>query len=1172
MRTDESSVDYGEIPEAMGMIRYTARLFPARHRMPNPSPTHLFQLNWPSQGQQRWQQPQGSALALALAEAVQRATGPVLLMLPENAQLESMSDALRFFLPEDYPVLGFPDWETLAYDRFSPHPDQIAERLRTLQQLPQLQRGVVVAGATALLGKVAPQAWIQREALSLRKGQRIDRESFRLQLEHSGYQLSSQVMEHGEYALRGSLIDLFPVGSDQPLRIDLFDDEIESLRYFEPETQRSGEHIEQLQLLPAREFPLNEEGIKHFRQQWRARFAGDPNESPLYRDVSQGLAPSGIEYYLPLFHNALESVLDALPKSTHVLLLGELEPILKAFFAETEERYQERRLDPERPVLEPTELFLQPEALFSALHAFPRVRMDRFEDESGVHALVSRTPPALRIQHRQEQPLEALLNFIEDIENQRGRVLLAAESAGRRQALIELLAPYGQRPYPVEGWQEFLQSDVALCITLAPLEQGLWLEQPNVAVVAESQLHGEQVLQRRRRKRAGMDPDAVIHSLTELKPGDPVVHLEHGVGRYRGLQTLDAGGMVAEYLVLEYDRADKLYVPVSSLHLVGRYSGAEADKAPLHRLGSDQWEKARKKAAQKARDSAAELLAIYAKRAAREGRPVDLVEDAWLRFSSEFAFEETPDQHNAIHAVLEDMRASRPMDRLICGDVGFGKTEVAMRAAFLAVHAGRQVAVLVPTTLLAQQHFENFRDRFADWPVRIEVVSRFRAGGETEQALKDTADGKVDILIGTHKLLQPDVKFKDLGLVIIDEEHRFGVRQKERFKALRAEVHVLTLTATPIPRTLNLSLAGLRDLSIIATPPTNRVAIKTFVREWDPALIREACLREIRRGGQVYFLHNQVETIERTAREIAELLPEASVAIAHGQMRERELEEVMRDFYHRRANILVCTTIIETGIDIPTANTIIMDRADRLGLAQLYQLRGRVGRSHHRAYAYLIVPPRGSMTADAVKRLEAIAALEDLGVGFTLAVHDMEIRGAGELLGEGQSGHMQEIGFELYAEMLERAVADLKAGRAPDPEADIGKDSEVDLRAPALIPEDYLPDVNARLVMYKRIATAADAAALDELQVEMIDRFGLLPEALKTLFQVTLLRQHARALGIQKIEAHAEGARLRFGESPNLDPSRILELIQTQPKTYQLDGPTGLRVIADWESPSARGD
>lgn len=1110
----------------------------------------------------RWARLHGSSQGLAIASAAQASDRLLLVVTADTAAANRLKHELRFYLGEDseLPVLHFPGWETLPYDAFSPHQYIISERLATLHHLPATQRGILIAPIATLMHRLPPRSYLDARALLLDTGQKMDLEQMRQQLDASGYRYVSQVMEHGEFTIRGALLDLFPMGSQLPYRIELFDDEIDSMRSFDVETQRSLEKTNSMRLLPAHEFPLDEDGIRQFRSAWRLAFAGDPQRSPLYRDVSLGLAPGGIEYYLPLFFHETATLFDYLPETTLAFSLEGSEAAAEQFWEECKHRHEQLRHDLERPVLAPGELFLRADEVLGALGNFPRTQIQAFELEPRASHInfACIPPPALTLDVRAEKPTAALQKFLAGF---KGRCLFAVESAGRREALLDLLGGTGIKPQTVDSWHEFVRGDAHPGLLVAPLERGLLLQEPSLAVIAEPQLYGEQVMQRRRRKsRSGWDAEAVIRNLAELQAGAPVVHEEHGVGRYLGLQTLDISGLAQEFLTLEYAGGDKLYVPVSSLQLISRYAGLSPESAPLHKLGSGQWEKAKRKASEKIRDVAAELLAIHAQRAARQGHKYSLDWAGYQAFAAGFPFETTPDQQAAIDAVLEDLQDRRPMDRLVCGDVGFGKTEVAMRAAFVAVMGGRQVAMLVPTTLLAQQHHESFRDRFADWPVRIESLSRFRSKKEQAQVVEGLKQGTVDIIIGTHKLLQEDISLNRLGLVIIDEEHRFGVRQKERFKALRAEVDILTLTATPIPRTLNMSLAHIRDLSIIATAPAHRMAIKTFISEWQDALIHEAMLREIKRGGQVYFLHNDVDTIEKMADELAALLPEATVRHAHGQMPERELERVMSDFYHQRFNVLVCTTIIETGIDIPTANTIIINRADKLGLAQLYQLRGRVGRSHHRAYAYLIVPPRKQMTADAVKRLEALAAIEELGTGFTLATHDMEIRGAGELLGEEQSGQMQEIGFSLYSELLERAVNALKAGKEPELDRPLDHGTEIDLHIPALIPEDYLPDVHSRLILYKRIASATSSEALRDLQVEMIDRFGLLPEPLKNLIHITELKLQAMQLDIRKIELGPAGGRITFIPQPNIDGLKIIQLIQNQARIYQLDGQERLRI------------
>ena len=1116
-----------------------------------------------------WAQLAGSSQGLAICEAARHHHGPLLVITPDSHHATRLEHEIRFFTgaaQDSLPVLTFPDWETLPYDSFSPHQDIISQRLTTLYQLPALERGVLIVPVETLLHRIAPSEYVQGRSLLLETGARFDLAAMRVRLEASGYRCVSQVMEHGEFAVRGSLLDLFPMGSSQPYRIDLFDDCIDSLRSFDTETQRSHGTVPSICLLPAREFPLDEDAVTLFRQNYRTRFEGDPQQSPLYRDVSSGFVPPGIEYYLPLFFNHTHTLLDYLPQASRVFIMEGVEPAAHAFWRTAGERHEQRRHDRERPLLAPELIFVPPEALLTGLQSYSQVQLQAASHPTATN-FATATPPELTLDGRAAQPAARLTEFLATFS---GRVLLAAETSGRRETLIDLLKSSGLHPTQFADWPSFIAGDAPLGITVAPLEHGLLLPEAHIAVIAEQQLFGEQVLQRRRRKARTRDAEGLVRNLAELTLGSPVVHEDHGVGRYLGLQILDVSGLQMEFLTLEYAGGDKLYVPVASLHLISRYTGATPEQAPWHKLGGEQWARAKRKAAERVRDVAAELLEIHARRAAREGHAFTLDAHDYLAFAAAFPFEETPDQHDAINSVLADLQSGKPMDRLVCGDVGFGKTEVAMRAAFVAVQGGRQVAILVPTTLLAQQHYQNFKDRFADWPVRIEAISRFRSKKEQDVVIKGLDEGTIDIVIGTHKLLQEGIVFKRLGLVILDEEHRFGVRQKERFKQLRAEVDVLTLTATPIPRTLSLSLSGLRDLSIIATPPARRIAVKTFVREWDRALIQEAVLREIKRGGQVYFLHNDVDTIEKMARDLTTLVPEASVRVAHGQMRERELEQVMLDFYHQRFNILVCTTIIETGIDVPSANTIIINRADKFGLAQLYQLRGRIGRSHHSAYAYLIIPHHSAISADAHKRLEVIESIQELGAGYTLATHDLEIRGAGELLGENQSGQMQEIGFTLYGELLERAVASLKAGREPELDRPLDHGAEIDLRLPALIPDDYLPDVHARLMLYKRIASATTEDELRELQVEMIDRFGLLPAAAKNLFALTGLKLKAQPLGIRKIEAGEAGARVIFNDHPAVDPGKIIALIQGQPKVYKLDGQNKLRMIKALPDAAAR--
>jgi len=1125
-----------------------------------------------------WGRLYGSSRALAIAKATERASGPVLAVVEDVQATARLQAELRFFLAgSELPVLSFPDWETLPYDQFSPLPELVSERLLTLHRLPGLQRGILVVPTGTLLQRLAPREYVDGHSLVLAVGDRLDPDATRRRLEQAGYQCVSQVIAHGEFAVRGSLLDLFPAGSDLPYRIDLFDEEVESIRTFDPDSQRSRDQVSHIRLLPAREFPLSEEGIAAFRQGYRGTFEGNPKQSLIYREVSSGSVPGGLEYYLPLFFERTATLFDYLPAGTLVIEDAQCREAAERFFSDVTARYEQRRRDLERPLLPPNRLYLTSDELASRLNCMAGVMhqttevAERRKGFSGVVNFATRALPALGIQARAAQPAGALQAFLAASGR---RVLFTAESAGRREVLLENLHGFDIEARPVAGWQAFVASGETLGLAVSPLEQGVFLqhegEHEALALITETQLYGAQVRQTHRRQRAARDGEAVVRNLTELHLGAPVVHEDHGVGRYLGLQILEVGGMTTEFLTLEYAQGDKLYVPVASLHLISRYTGVSEAAAPLHRLGSGQWEKLKRRAAEKVRDVAAELLDIYARRATRQGFAFPTDGEDFAAFATAFEFEETPDQQQTIAAVLADMADLKPMDRVVCGDVGFGKTEVAMRAAFAAVQGSKQVAVLVPTTLLAQQHYENFSDRFADWPVRIESLSRFRTAKEQQRILAGLADATVDIVVGTHKLLQKGITFKRLGLIIVDEEHRFGVRHKEQLKSLRTKVDILTLTATPIPRTLNMAMSGLRDLSIIATPPVARHPIKTFMSQWNDTLIQEACLRELKRGGQIYFLHNQVETIDNTARKLAALIPEAHVQVAHGQLRERDLEQVMRDFYHRRFNLLVCTTIIESGIDVPSANTILINRADKLGLAQLHQLRGRVGRSHHRAYAYLLTPPPAAITPDAKKRLEAIESLEDLGAGFTLATHDMEIRGAGELLGEEQSGRIQEIGFSLYMDLLERAIAALKAGRTPKLDRPLDQGAEIDLAVPALLPDDYLPDVHSRLVMYKRIAGAATGADLKELQVEMIDRFGLLPDLAKNLLAITELKLKVKPFGIKKIEAGPTGGCILFDAEPRIDPARMIELIQSNPKEFKLDGTDKLCFFHNLADPAKR--
>ncbi|KFX18650.1 transcription-repair coupling factor [Pectobacterium parvum] len=1114
----------------------------------------------PKAGEQRLLgQLTGAACAVECAEIIERHAGLVVLIAPDMQNALRLRDEIQQFT--DQHVTTLPDWETLPYDSFSPHQEIISTRLSTLYQLPNMTRGVLILPVNTLMQRICPHSFLHGHALVLKKGQRLSRDKLRSQLEQAGYRSVDQVMEHGEYATRGALLDLFPMGSEEPYRIDFFDDEIDSLRLFDVDTQRTLNEVPHINLLPAHEFPTDKSAIELFRSQWREQFEVRRDAEHIYQQVSKGVWPAGIEYWQPLFFSEpLPSLFSYFPNNTLIVNTGNIEQSAERFWQDIQQRFESRRVDPMRPLLPSDSLWLRVDGLFTELKAWPRVqlRTDTLPEKAANVNLAYLPLPELAIQHQQKSPLDALRRFIEQFE---GQIIFSVESEGRRETLQELLARIKLNPTLINTLEQAQERGTYLIIGAS--EHGFIDTLRQRALICESDLLGERVSRRRQDSRRTINTDTLIRNLAELRPGQPVVHLEHGVGRYAGLTTLEAGGIKAEYLILTYAGEDKLYVPVSSLHLISRYAGGADENAPLHKLGGDAWSRARQKAAERVRDVAAELLDIYAQRAAKSGFAFKHDKTQYQLFCESFPFETTPDQAQAINAVLSDMCQPLAMDRLVCGDVGFGKTEVAMRAAFLAVENHKQVAVLVPTTLLAQQHFDNFRDRFANWPVKIEMISRFRSAREQTQVLKETQEGKVDILIGTHKLLQSDVHWRDLGLLIVDEEHRFGVRHKERIKAMRADVDILTLTATPIPRTLNMAMSGMRDLSIIATPPARRLAVKTFVREYDNLVVREAILRETLRGGQVYYLYNDVENIEKATQRLAELVPEARIAIGHGQMRERELERVMNDFHHQRFNVLVCTTIIETGIDIPSANTIIIERADHFGLAQLHQLRGRVGRSHHQAYAYLLTPNPKAMSTDAQKRLEAIASLEDLGAGFALATHDLEIRGAGELLGDDQSGQMTSVGFSLYMELLESAVEALKAGREPSLEDLINSQTDVELRLPALLPDDFIPDVNTRLSLYKRIASAKTTTELDELKVELIDRFGLLPDASRYLLQIAALRQQAQALGIRRIEGNEKGGFIEFSEQNRVDPSHLIGLLQRDPGTYRLDGPTRLKFMKD---------
>ncbi|MEQ1245847.1 transcription-repair coupling factor [Acinetobacter soli] len=1106
----------------------------------------------------------GSSGALLFKEMSAQISSLILVVAKNSQHLAQLESELEFYGIK--PVI-FPDWEILPYDRLSPHQDIVSERLAILANMPQ--QGVLLISASTLAQKIAPISWIVGEYFDIQVGQKFDLEKEKLRLIQAGYHLVDTVYDHGEFAVRGSIMDIYASGQSQPIRIDLFDNEIETLKFFDPETQRTTESLKQFRVLPAKEFPLKE-GRSVFRERYAEAFpTANPKKNPIYQDVLDGIASPGVEFYLPLFFSK-ESVQQGsyftsyLPENCIVITNDTLDEILISFWKDVSQRYESRRHNIDHPILAPEELFLTPNIVLEQLNQLPRIEVSTTPAPSraGAINLPTAEPVRLPVDPKKQQPFEVVKNYIDSAGHP---VLLVAESAGRRETLKDALRPsLGDIP-TIDSFQDFLKQQHPISITSAPLDRGLVIVD-QLSVISENQLYEHRVVQRRRKRQQDVSEEFLIRSLTELSIGAPVVHIDHGVGRYAGLVTLEIDGQDYEFLQLDYADAAKVYVPVTNLHLISRYSGGDPDLAPLHKIGTDAWNKAKRKALEQIHDVAAELLHIQARRQSKPGFAFELDHSLYMQFSSGFAYEETLDQANAIEATLHDMQLAKPMDRLVCGDVGFGKTEVAMRAAFVAVQNNKQVAVLVPTTLLAQQHYESFKDRFADWPVRIEVLSRFGSNKTHQKNIEDLEAGKVDIVIGTHKLLQETVKFHDLGLMIVDEEHRFGVRDKERIKAMRADVDMLTLTATPIPRTLNMAFSGMRDLSIIATPPARRLAVKTFVQEHTDDSIKEAILRELLRGGQVYFLHNEVDTIERAAENIRNLVPEARVAVAHGQMRERELEQVMQQFYHKEYNVLVCSTIIETGIDVPNANTIIMERADKLGLAQLHQLRGRVGRSHHQAYAYLLVPSIKHLKGDAEKRLDAIQRASTLGAGFMLATEDLEIRGAGELLGEQQSGSMQAIGYSLYMEMLEKATKAIQKGKTPNFDAPLTLTAEINLHMPALIPDEYLGDVHQRLLFYKRISNTDTQEKLDNIRMELIDRFGTLPPAVKQLFSIHHIRLQAEQLGITKIDLNTQGGYIEFAQDTPVQAISIIQLMQKQPTYYRMEGGQRLKVMVQLEA------
>jgi transcription-repair coupling factor (superfamily II helicase) len=1122
----------------------------------------ISQLNLPQlkAGEKRWVgNLQGSSAALLFKEIATQSKQLFIVVARNNQHLGQLESELEFYGIK--PTI-FPDWEILPYDRLSPHQDIVSERLSILSNMPQ--QGVLLLSASTLAQRVAPTSWILGEHFDIKVGQKFELEQQKLRLIQAGYHLVDTVYDHGEFAVRGSIMDIYASGQSAPIRIDLFDDEIESLKFFDPETQRTTQTLQQFSVLPAKEFPLKE-GRATFRDRYAESFPqANPKKNPIYQDVLEGIASPGLEFYFPLFFSkeamhAQSTLMAYLPRNGIVITDRHLDDGLTSFWKDVVRRYEDRRHNVDHPILPPEDIFLQPNQVLEQLNQFARIiaSAEEFVEKTGVINFNTETPPRLPVDPKQEKPFSAVKKYIDAANHP---VLLVAESAGRRETLKDALRPaLGDIPN-VENYAQFRNSLHAIAITSAPLDRGLVI--PNqLTVISENQLYEHRVVQRRRKRQQEVSEEFLIRSLTELSIGAPVVHIDYGVGRYAGLVTLSIDDQEHEFLQLDYADAAKVYVPVTNLHLISRYSGGDPDLAPLHKLGTDAWNKAKRKALEQIHDVAAELLHIQARRHAKPGFNFELEQSSYMQFASGFAYEETLDQANAIEATLHDMQLAKPMDRLVCGDVGFGKTEVAMRAAFLAVQNNKQVAVLVPTTLLAQQHYESFRDRFADWPIRIEVLSRFGSSKSHSKTIEDLAEGKVDIVIGTHKILQESIQFKNLGLMIVDEEHRFGVRDKERIKAMRADVDMLTLTATPIPRTLNMAFSGMRDLSIIATPPARRLAVKTFVQEQTNESIKEAILRELLRGGQVYFLHNEVDSIERAAENIRELVPEARVAVAHGQMRERELEQVMQQFYHKEYNVLVCSTIIETGIDVPNANTILIERADKLGLAQLHQLRGRVGRSHHQAYAYLLVPSLKGLKGDAEKRLDAIQRASNLGAGFMLATEDLEIRGAGELLGEQQSGSMQAIGYSLYMEMLEKATKAIQKGKTPNFDAPLSLIAEINLHMPALIPDEYLGDVHQRLLFYKRISNTDTQEKLDNIRMELIDRFGVPPQPVKQLFAVHQIRLKAEQLGITKVDISSHGGHIEFSPDTPVQAISIIQMMQKHPTFFRMDGGQRLKVM-----------
>jgi len=1097
----------------------------------------------------KWHGLHGAASALSIVSAAKKFTGITLLIVNENNQVPELCHELAFFAENEIEVKNFPDWEVLPYDNVSPHQDIISSRLRILKDLTRIKTGIIVVSLSALLQKLPPKIYLDAHSLDFATGQKYKFADLSTELDKLGYHRTRQVMEHGEYAIRGEIVDIFPMGQKLPLRLSFFDDELESIKIFAPDNQLALNQLDKVHMLPASEIPLSSADIKIFAQNWQKFFNEEVTEqNHIYRHVKNGLLPAGIESYLPLFFANTATLFDYLPSNALYVSFAGLDDVVQNIHDDFAKRFAYKKSLVTEALLEPDKLITSKDNFFTKINSGPQINIQTFKteklDKSYLH-FSCKPLVNIKFNHQLPEPMQGLLELMQDD----ARILFVSETQGLQQALKNMLDARNIKTRVYTNFSAFLSGTGRYGITTGFLRQGFFLPDKKIYLIPESTLFATKTQKRQTRPRK-IDHDKIISNLRELHLDDPIVHLAHGVGRYRGLKILDLASYQSEFLVLEYANNDILYVPVSSLHLIHRYSGADSYSAPLHRLGSSQWAKAQGKVKKQAHDIAVELLEIYAKREIKSRLGILPPDDQYFFFAAEFPFELTADQQDAIDDIIKDMTEAKPMDRLICGDVGFGKTEVALRAAFLATQNSKQVAILVPTTLLAQQHFDTLTSRFASWPINIAVLSRFNTGKSTKTTLKQLESGQIDIVIGTHKLLSRDVKFKNLGLLIIDEEHKFGVKQKDKFKSLRAEIDILTLTATPIPRTLNLSISGIRDLSIIATAPRNRVAIKTFVQQWNVDLLRESVMREVRRGGQIYFVHNRVETINKVARELAALLPEVRLKIAHGQMPETELETVMKDFYAQKFSILLCTTIIENGLDIPTANTIIINQADRFGLAQLHQLRGRVGRSHHRAYAYLLVTSPENIAANAKKRLEAIESMEDLGIGFSLAIHDLEIRGAGELLGAGQSGRIHEVGFEMYNDILRQAINDLQNNSAAGTATP--QHLEIDLGETAMIPEDYIPDINTRLVIYKRIANTTNEKQLDNLQIELTDRFGPVPEEVENLLITAKLKSTLQNLKLQKLNASEDEISMEFELEPNIPVEKLIKIIQEQPQKYKL--------------------